>query len=238
MLFEDFLKDVNRIAASLEKIAEAAVNERKSNSVVSEIERVTAEKVETLKPSSIVKTSVREEVEISQAYEDMDRISLVAACRSKGVSVPKGTRDKTLIAKLKSYDKLSISETATDFTAQEVAALTSKEDADPFDENVVLVKKDTEKVLTSKEDADPFDENVKEAFDPLEDDTVPEHTKYTLKEVRAVLQKVMLQHGKGVIKLLLETYGGVNRLKDLAEKDFSKVVEASEKYSPNSSNSE
>ena len=239
-MLESFFKDVNRIAEAVETIAANGGVEKTPVEVTPA--EVKVEKIEVLNSPTIV--SVKEEE--TQAYEDMDRISLVAACRGKGVPVPKGTRDKTLVAKLKSYDAMLnspfpavstiLEETPTlekDLITQEVVyaveTLTLKDDTaeekqgtDPFEEYVAA---DTvlEETLISEEDI----------FDPLEDDTVPDHTKkYTLKEVREVMQKVMAQHGQGAVELILDVHGGVKRLKDLTESNFAKVVEASQKYSP------
>ena len=227
-MLESFFKDVNRIAEAVEKIAGRAVEIQKNPAPV-KIEK-------DLAPTKVL---VEEEVE-NQAYGDMDRISLVATCRGKGIPVPKGTRDKTLIAKLKSYDVMS------NLSLEKEAPILEK---DPIAQEVayavetLTLKEDT---VREKQDTDPFEEYVaadtvlektpileEDVFDPLEDDTVPDYAKkYTLKEVRTTMQKVMAAHGQGAVELILDVHGGVKRLKDLTESNYAKVVEASEKYSP------
>ena len=228
-MLESFFKDVNRIAEAVEKIA------ANRNVEVTPVE-ATVEKTETLNSPTV--TPVKEEGE-TQSYEDMDRISLVAACRSKSVPIPKGTRDKTLIAKLKSYDAMLNSP---------FPEKTPTLEKDPIDQEVAYAVKTftlKDDTVEKKQSADPFEEYVtadtvlketsilkEDVFDPLEDDTISDHTKkYTLKEVRTVMQKVMAQHGQGAVELILDVHGGVKRLKDLTESNFAKVIEASEKYS-------
>lgn len=145
-------------------------------------------------------------------YEDIvargaaGRNALLQMCHERDIEVPPRTRTDTLVKNLKAWDLAN-------------PGLTDPGQGMNDDER--LYAEDAANHPSPKKPG----QGIHDDSDPFGDDPPTEDPSYTIDQVRAALQRLMVKEGKPAVVDLLRNRGGVEKLKDLPEDKFSAVME-------------